>query len=361
MRVVLISHDDRFGLAVAQGILDTQARLVALLKKKRKVKGLLGLGYSLGHGIMCSWLGAVIKLTPNQLFPFCRRNKIKYLRVPRVNDPQFGKILSELRPDIIVVSRFSEILPSEVISIPWLGILNIHCSLLPQLRGPEPIAAAIIGGFSESGVTIHYMDRGIDTGDIILQKRIPLEAAETNQTFHEKAALVMQPMIAEVMKMLLAGNVTRTKQDHSKASYFSIKKIFGSDDVYVDWSQPSRIIEAFVRAGITCLVSCKGAHFRVRKARIVPFWTSSKVQPGKIIVKTKTGLVVGTSDTPLEIAVSLVLRQRWWSRTNFRGSAEGSVIEVQRLFNRYPLSTLKEGDQLESGSWPNLNDVLTIP
>lgn len=359
MRVVLITHSGLFGVAVAQGILDTRVQLVAILKKKRKAKGLLGLGRSLGHAAMCSWPGAVIKLSSNPLYPFCRRNKIKYLRAPSVRDPQFGRFFSELRPDIAVVSRLSEIVPREVISIPRLGILNIHCSLLPQLRG-QPIAAAIIGGFSESGVTIHYMDRGIDTGDIVLQKRIPLDAAETNQTFSEKAALLMRPMIAEVMRMFLAGNVTRTKQDHSKASYFSIKKIFGSDDVYVDWSQPSRIIEAFVRAGVNCLTLCKNTPFRICKARPITSRTENAVRPGTIIGKTGASFFVRTGDTALEIVLSPV-RQHWSSMTDYREFAKSILIKARDLFGQNPLFTLNEGDQLKSKSWPNLKDVLPTP
>lgn len=360
MRVVLISCSIPFRLAVCQGILDTDAQLVAVLKRKGKAKGLPGLVRSAGHATMCSWPGAFIKLGSDPSYAFLRQNKVKYLRMPSVRDPQFVKILCDLHPDIIVVSRFGEILLPEVISISRLGVLNIHCSLLPQLRGPAPIAGAIIGGFSESGVTIHYMDRGIDTGDIVLQKHIPLEAAETNQTFCEKAARLMRPMIAEVIGMFLAGNVTRIKQDPSKASYFSIKKIFGTGNIYVDWSQPSRIIGAFIRAGVRCLTSYNGADLRIREARLAPSYNCENIQHGTIIAKTKTELVVSTSDKPLEIALSPVRSPRWWFGTDYREFAKGSAIKVRRLLGWRPLSTLNEGDQLESVNWPSLKDILPI-
>lgn len=360
MRIVVISCSSAFSMAVCQGILDTDAQLAALLKSGTKTKGLPCFVRSLAHTAICAWPSLPKKLISEPLYALMRDKKVKYLRMPSVRNPQFCKVLSALRPDIVLISRVNEILPSQVIKIPPLGVINVHCSLLPQLRGLSPVAGAIIGGLAESGVTIHFVDQGVDTGDIILQKRILLDEAETEQTFCEKTIRLIRPMIAEVMRMFLAGNVPRMKQDPSKASYFSIKKIFGSYDIYVNWSQPSHTIGAFVRSGVRCLTSHEGVRLRILQAKPVPFDACCYVQPGTIIAKTETGLVVATGDTPLEIAVSRFNGRYAWASKGYRWLAKDTAGKVRRVLNRYLLSTLNKGDRLRSISWPNIEGLLPI-
>lgn len=202
-----------------------------------------------------------MRLSGEPLYRYLHDCRVPSLQVPAVREPEFAKTLLGLDLDVLVLSRLGEILPPELICIPRLGIVNIHCSLLPQLRGPDPIPGAIIGGLAESGVTMCFVDEGVDTGDIILQKRIPLEASESPRSFCKKAAPLMQTMIGVVMRMFLAGSVPQRKQDSSLASYFSIRRIFGSREVHLDWSQPARMIAAFVRARVRCLTSYKGKRF----------------------------------------------------------------------------------------------------
>ena len=228
------------------------------------------------------------------------------MQVPAVREPGFARKLLDLDLDVLVLSRLGEILPPELICIPRLGIVNVHCSLLPQLRGPDPIPGAIIGRLAESGVTMHFVDEGVDTGNIILQKRIALETSESHRSFCEKAAPLMRTMIAAVMRMFLAGSVPRRKQDASLASYFSIRRIFGSGEVHMDWSQPSHVIEAFVRAGVSCLTSYKGKRFRVVEAgRCTDLLGSNRTEYGVVLARERDVVVVSTGDAPLEIEVIL--------------------------------------------------------
>lgn len=354
----MVSYSNPFRMAVCRGILDTDAHLVGVFETKGKAKGLLGLRRKLGYALRGAWPRVFTKLSFEPLYALLHENKVKCLYVPGARDPQFTKTLMRLQPDLIVLSRFGEILPPEALGISELGIVNIHCSLLPQLRGATPIPGAIIGKFSESGVTIHFVDEGIDTGDIILQRRMPLDAAETQQSFCEKAAQLMRPMIAEVIRMFMTGNVRRVRQDSSNASYFSINRVFGSDGVQVDWSQPSWIIEAFVRAGVKCFTSYKGVRFRIWKAHLAPSWAQKNPLPGVILARTRGGLVVGTLDTPLEIAVSPVRTRRWWSVTDTGECQPRANFLTKRQLLPVALAALTGRECLESRDWPPVSEFL---
>src|SRR5205085_3864228 len=124
------------------------------------------------------------------------------LQPAKIKNPQSIEQIRRLTPDVIVVVAYGQMLPRGVLEIPRLACLNLHASLLPRWRGDAPIQAAIAAGDSETGITVMYMDEGLDTGDILLQKRIEIAVDETGASLHEKLAQIAPGALAEAVVCL---------------------------------------------------------------------------------------------------------------------------------------------------------------
>ncbi len=346
MRVALLSHANPFRYSVCRGILDSEVQLVSVMERRDSQRGLWSIRRVVGNFFRRVWPGALSKLRNDPLYAHLADRKIDFISLPAVRHPLFAQKLASLDLDLIVLSRFSEIIPTEVINIPRLGIVNIHCSLLPQLRGPDPIAGAIIGGLKESGITFHFVDEGIDTGDIIHQRSFPIEPDENGHSFCEQAARLMTTMTCEVMGMFLKGDVPRQKQDHSLASYYNVGKNFGthSPTIYMDWNKPARLIDAVIRSGAVCLTLYRGNTLRLMNAQPGPDEINGGDTPGQVLARRAGWLVVATEDKPLEIEVVPFQNRTWWSihhdgNSKFRRGA--------RWFRQ-----LNKGELLQSRPWP---------
>lgn len=153
--------------------------------------------------------------------------------------------LRDLKPDLILVTAYGQILSEEILSIPPLGCINMHASLLPRYRGAAPIQWAIVNGEKETGVTAMMMDQGVDTGDMLLGRSVAIEAEETAQSLYQKLALEGSLLIQEVVRRLLAGEtLPREKQPEEQATY---APVIQKEDGLVDWSQSAQQIERKVR------------------------------------------------------------------------------------------------------------------
>jgi methionyl-tRNA formyltransferase len=162
----------------------------------------------------------------------------------RVRDPEFVQKVRELSPEIVVVAAFGQFLPKELLDIPPYGCINVHASLLPKYRGAAPIQYSIIDGEEYTGVTIMYMDVSMDTGDIILQKKIPIAKEETGGTLFDKLALLGADLLVEAIKKMEEGTVERIPQDHAEATYVkTLSKEMGN----IDFSMPAEQIERLIR------------------------------------------------------------------------------------------------------------------
>jgi methionyl-tRNA formyltransferase len=153
--------------------------------------------------------------------------------------------LASLRPDVIVVCAFGVILRQPVLDIPAKGVLNIHPSLLPRHRGASPIAAAILAGDEQTGVTIMLMDPGMDTGPIFSQRAIPISPWDTSGSLGERLAEVGAELLLEVLPRWLAGEIEPQPQDDSLASQAPLLR---KEDGAIDWNQPAIDIWRRVRA-----------------------------------------------------------------------------------------------------------------
>ena len=196
-----------------------------------------------------------------------------------LRDGAFADILEEYSPDLIAVVAYGKILPPEVINYPKYGCINVHVSLLPKYRGAAPMQRAVMDGESETGVTIMYMDEGLDTGDIISTESFPLTEEDDFETVHDRSAEIGARMLSEVIDSLAAGTATRTKQDDSLATY--AKKV-EKEDCKVDFSLDAATVSARIRGvtpipGAFCFLN--GKMLKISKVKA----TEGKGTPGEVI------------------------------------------------------------------------------
>jgi folate-dependent phosphoribosylglycinamide formyltransferase PurN len=137
------------------------------------------------------------------------------------NSAEFVQQVQLLAVDLIVVAMFARILKRELIDVPRLSCINVHPSLLPRYRGPEPFYWVLANQEKTTGVTLHYIDEGIDSGDIILQRELEIRPNETEITLMDRSAIVAAELLREAIPHLLAGQTTRIRQDHSAATYYT--------------------------------------------------------------------------------------------------------------------------------------------
>ncbi|HEX9057264.1 MAG TPA: methionyl-tRNA formyltransferase [Ktedonobacterales bacterium] len=159
--------------------------------------------------------------------------------------PEALALLHRLAPDLIVVAAFGQILPTEVIELPEHGCLNVHASLLPRHRGASPIAASILAGDAETGVTIMLMDEGLDTGPIIAQTATPIGVEETAGELTTRLAEVGAHALIEVLPRWLAGGIEPTPQDSARAT---TTRLLRKTDGQLDWTQPAERLSRQIRA-----------------------------------------------------------------------------------------------------------------
>lgn len=162
----------------------------------------------------------------------------------KVREEAFINELEKMKPDVIVVVAFGQILPERILNIPRLGCINVHASLLPKYRGAAPIQWAVIDGLTETGVTTMYMEKGLDTGDIICQSKVTLEKEETGGSLFDKLAKEGASLLIKTLEELQNHTATRTKQDDSQSSY---AKMLTKDMGKIDFSKDAEVLERLIR------------------------------------------------------------------------------------------------------------------
>ena len=155
------------------------------------------------------------------LWDLCYEGRLKPVHCVDPNAPEFIAKVRSLGVDLIVVAAFSRILKSELISLPPLGCVNVHPSLLPRYRGPYPFYWVLANREKTTGITLHYIDEGIDSGEIIVQREFAIPPGETEIKLQYRSARAAAEMLKETLPLLIAGMAPRTKQDEFAASYYS--------------------------------------------------------------------------------------------------------------------------------------------
>ncbi len=177
--------------------------------------------------------------------------------------------LRSYEADIFVVAAFGQILSEEILNMPKFGCVNIHASLLPKYRGAGPIQWAIIDGEKETGVTIMQMDKGIDTGDMLLKTVVPVDERETGDSLHDKLAAAGAELIVEALSKIERGEAKPQKQNDADACYAKmLKKSMGE----IDWNKSADVLDRLIRG----LISWPGA-FTVFRGRTLKIWKEEAV------------------------------------------------------------------------------------
>ena len=180
------------------------------------------------------------------------------------------EILKNIAPDLIVVTAYGQILPKEILELPEHGCINIHASLLPKYRGAAPIQYAVIDGLEETGVTTMFMDEGLDTGDILLQRSIPLAPDETGGSLFDKLSVLGAELLIETLDGLEAGTLQRTPQMGESTYVGMLKKSMGE----IVWSRSAAEIERLIRG-----CSPWPSAYTHRGGRLLKIWRA-EVLPG---------------------------------------------------------------------------------
>ncbi len=169
--------------------------------------------------------------------------QMSILQPTRMKDRQSIEEIRALQPDVIVVMAYGQILPRDVLQIPKVACLNLHASLLPRWRGAAPIQAAIAAGDVETGITVMYMNEGLDTGDILLARKIDILPNETGGTLHDRLGEIAPEALRESLDLF--PNAPRTPQDEALAT---IAPKLNREDGRIAWNEPAEVIERKIRA-----------------------------------------------------------------------------------------------------------------
>lgn len=180
------------------------------------------------------------------------KNNIKIIQPTKIKSEFFEVI--ELKPDIVITCAYGQIIPSEILDYPTYGCINVHASLLPKLRGGAPIHRALINGHAETGITIMYMNKSMDTGDIISQVSTKILDEDDLKTLHDRLSIMGKDLLMSTLPDIFLGKSKRIKQDSSQATYApNIKR----EDEKIDFSKSSWEIYNKVRG----LYPSPGAYF----------------------------------------------------------------------------------------------------
>ena len=172
------------------------------------------------------------------------KHGIPVLQPHKVRDPFFIETLLDLKPDLIVVVAFGQILPKALLDIPPKGCINVHASLLPRYRGAAPLNWCIINGETETGVTTMLMDPGLDTGPMLLRSATTIDGNEDITSLHDRMSLMGAQLLAETLDKLKAGMVSPQQQDDTLTCYAPMLK---KEDGLINWYREASTIHNQVR------------------------------------------------------------------------------------------------------------------
>ena len=209
------------------------------------------------------------------------------------------KKIIDANPDIIITCAYGQIVPDEILNFPKYGCINIHGSLLPELRGGAPIHWAIIRGYKETGITIMDMNSKMDAGDIITQASIKIEDDMTLEELYDKMSYLGRDLLMKVLPNIISGKIIRIVQDDNEATFaYNISK----EDMKIDFSKKSKDIKNLVRGlcpvpGAYCYLDGK----RVKIYEVDILNDDSEGNYGEIVKIDKDGIICNTSDKLIKI------------------------------------------------------------
>jgi methionyl-tRNA formyltransferase len=305
MRIVFIGTGE-IGVPTLRALLNSEHEVVAVVTQPDKP------------------VGREQRIEPLQIKKEVAKTRIPILQPARIKDQQGIEEIRGLTPDVIVVVAYGQILPRDVLEIPRLACLNLHASLLPRWRGAAPIQATIAAGDCETGITVMYMDEGLDTGDILLQRSVEILPNDTGGSLHDRLAQIAPEALLESLRLVVAGTAPRIAQDNARATHApKLKREHG----LIDWSESAEAIERKIRA----YNPWPGAFMKVDRQNLKVFSASVvdfNGQPGEVLRSDKD-LIVATGKGALSLVeVQLEGKRRMSAAEFLRG--HGALVRGAR-------------------------------
>jgi methionyl-tRNA formyltransferase len=232
------------------------------------------------------------KLTPPPVKALASSKNLPIFQPEKIRDPAMIQACQGLKPDIIIVVAYGQILPQSLLSIPLRGCVNLHGSLLPKYRGAAPIARAILAGEARTGVTTMLMDAGMDTGPILLTEEEPITQGDTSGILHDRLAQIGARLVLKTLEGLGKGTITPRPQDHSQATY--APKIL-KDEGKIDWQVPAAKLLNLLRAFDPwpgAFTYWQGAMLKLFRPSVVE--ENTRETPGTIVRASADGLAIAT-------------------------------------------------------------------
>ena len=260
-----------------------------------------------GHEILCVVTqpdkpkGRKGELTPSPVKVTALENGFTVLQPVKVREPEFVEKIREYAPDVIVVVAFGQIIPESILNIPKYGCVNIHGSLLPKYRGAAPIQWAVINGEKESGVTSMLMDKGLDTGDILLKRAVLLDERETSGSLFYKLMKLGADTLVETLSGLEKGEIKPEKQGETPTEYAKmLTKAMGE----IDFNKSAEELDFFVR-GMDPWPSA----YTFLNEKTIKIWSAKALNtdkkdlvPGRINSVNKDSFIIECGSGELEIS-----------------------------------------------------------
>ncbi len=264
--------------------------------------------------------GRSLRLTPSPVKEAALEANLPVSQFEKVSSPECIEKMRALDPDTIVVVAFGEILSEEVLKIPKIAIVNVHFSLLPKYRGAAPVHWALINGEKETGVTIQHLAKKLDTGDIILQEKVPIGADDTAGTLTDKLADVGAELLVKALRRLEEGAARRVPQDESQATY--ARKLTKKDGK-IDWRLPAAEIVNRVRGmnpwpGPYTFVWEKDER-KMLKILLANELPEGGGEPGRVVRATEKFVVAAGKGSVELLAVQLEGKKRMQAEEFLRG------------------------------------------
>ncbi len=239
------------------------------------------------------------KLTASPVKVYALEHNIPVYQPLSLKEEQAQQQLAGLNSDLMIVAAYGLILPEAVLQAPRLGCINIHASLLPRWRGAAPIQRAILVGDKKTGITIMQMDKGLDTGDMLLKKDCLIEPGQTASQLHDVLKDLGAKALMEVLPPLFAGKIQAQPQDNTQAVY---AEKLQKEEAVIDWQQSAEeIVHKILAFNSWPVAQCRldGKVVRLWYARVIE--SESEQAPGKVLAAGKQGLQVATGKGSINI------------------------------------------------------------
>lgn len=226
--------------------------------------------------------GRGMKMIPSPVKEFALEKELKIYQPEKVkNNIKFIDEIKSLNPDVICVVAYGKILPEEILNIPKLGCINVHGSLLPKYRGAAPIQWAILNGDKETGVTTMYMDKGMDTGDMILKEKVTIGEDETTGELWDRLSKIGGELLVKTLEQIEARTAPREKQGED----YTMAPMLNKDMAKIDWENKSAIEVKNLVRGLNPIM---GAY---------TFWNGKKIKFWKVDIAKENEIMVDNLET----------------------------------------------------------------